>query len=145
MWLAQKRSFPGKRWFSIGLRCLHLVGICGLAGAYLFEQPEAVWHPYLLMTVISGALMMAKEVYSDMIWLYQLRGQIIFFKLLLLAVGLWWFESPEAGVFIVVVVLSGIIAHAPGKVRYYSLWHRQVITRELIEIPVHEVKDCGES
>lgn len=128
----QQRSLPGKRWLGIGLRCLHLIGICGLSGGYLFSLPESEWYGYLLVTLVSGGLMVLKAVYLDGIWLLQLRGQVILLKIALL--GLAVVLSSEAGslVFIVIIVASGIIAHAPGKLRYYSLWHRGVITHEML-------------
>ncbi len=142
--LPPKRDMPGKRWLSICLRCLHLVGIAGLAGAYLYNSPEAEWYPYLLLTLISGCLMLLKEVYCDAIWLLQLRGQAIFCKLLLLLAGIWLLPEPDSMLYIIVIVLSGIVAHAPGKVRYYSFWHRSVLTRELLCQETTEIKNCGE-
>ncbi len=132
-WLVphHKRPLPGKRWLSIMLRSLHLVGIAGLAGAYLYDVPESQWQPYLLLAVISGLLMLAKELYVDGLWLLQLRGQLVVGKLLLLGYGLVWFDQPEAWIYILVILISGIIAHAPGKVRYYSLWYRCLLSREV--------------
>jgi len=143
--LCRQRSFPAKRWVSIGLRCFHLVGICGLAGGYLFGLPESEWFIYLLITLASGFLMILKEVYTDGIWLLQLRGQVIFFKLLLLGIGVVFLPEPDIRIFLVVVFISGVVAHAPGKLRYYSIWHGQVLTREMLTNPESEVKDCGES
>ncbi|MCP4596710.1 hypothetical protein [Neptuniibacter sp.] len=143
-WLfpSQKRVIPHKRWFSISLRTLHLVGIAGLAGAYLYQQPESSWYPFLLMTVISGFAMAAMEAYSDGIWLIQLRGTAIGIKLLLLSTVLWWFDQPNASIYFLCIIISGIVSHAPGRLRYYSIWHRRVIT-EPIQLAPGEVKDCG--
>lgn len=147
-WLvpSQKRYIPARRWVSISLRSLHLVGIAGLAGAYLFQLPEAAWHPYLLLTLSSGVLMICKEVYADGIWLLQLCGQMVLLKLLILGAGLLWFDRPEAGVYILVILIAGVFSHAPGKVRYYSLWYRRVLTREVyFGLGKGNIKDCGES
>lgn len=138
----EKRDIPAKRWLGISLRTLHLFGMAGLAGAYLFQQPESSWYPYLLLTVITGLLMAAMEVYSDGIWLVQLRGTAIVFKLMLLSTVLWWFEQPNAYIYFSVIVISGVVSHAPGKLRYYSIWHRRVITEPLV-LAANEVKDCG--
>jgi hypothetical protein len=128
----QQRSIPAKRWLSIGLRCLHLVGICGLSGAYLFSLPQAEWYGYLLITLVSGGLMVLKEIYLDAMWLLQLRGQVILFKIVLLGLAAVYFPKMDSLIFLVIIVASGIIAHAPGKLRYYSLWHRGVITHETL-------------
>ncbi|GGK79449.1 hypothetical protein GCM10007941_32150 [Amphritea balenae] len=142
----QKRHLPGKRWLSIILRSLHLVGIAGLAGAYLFDQPESVWFPYLLLGVGSGVLLLAKELWVDPIWLYQLRGQLVLMKLLLLAVGVYWLDSPQAWIYIVVILVSGVISHAPGKVRYYSVYYGKTFTREVwLGQQNPKVRDCGDN
>jgi len=135
-----KRDFPGRRWLSITLRTLHLMGVAGLAGAYLFHLPDSQWMPYLWLAVLSGFLMAAMAVYVDGIWLLQLRGQAIFLKLLLLSTVFWLFDEPQSGIYLLVILISGVVSHAPGKVRYYSLWHRKVLTKaDLIN------KNCGES
>ncbi|WP_432470822.1 hypothetical protein [Amphritea sp. HPY] len=142
----KKRPLPGKRWISIILRSLHLVGIAGLAGAYLFSQPESVWFPYLILGVGSGVLLMAKELWVDSIWLYQLRGQLVLFKLVLLAAGLYWFEHPQAWIYIVVILISGVISHAPGKVRYYSFFYGKILTREVWKGEQNpKIRDCGDN
>lgn len=126
----QKRDIPGRRWISIVLRSLHLLGIAGAAGGYLYQLPAASWHPWLMLAVSSGALMVAKELYVDAIWLLQLRGQLILCKLMLLACNHLWWNSPQAWVYVLVILISGLISHAPGNVRYYSLWHRCLLKRE---------------
>ncbi len=142
----QKRSLPGKRWISIILRSLHLVGIAGLGGAYLFSQPEPVWFPYLIVGVGSGALMVAKELYVDAIWLYQLRGQLVLFKLALLMTGFYWFAQPQAWIYILVILISGVISHAPGKVRYYSIIYGKTLTREVWQGETNiKIRDCGDN
>ncbi|WP_296056129.1 hypothetical protein [uncultured Amphritea sp.] len=142
----QKRPLPGKRWISIILRSLHLTGIAGLAGAYLFSQPQSVWFPYLILGVGSGVLMVAKELYVDSIWLYQLRGQLVLFKLVLLTAGLYWFAQPQAWIYIVVILISGVISHAPGKVRYYSFIYGKTLTREVWEGQAGvKIRDCGDN
>lgn len=124
------------------MRTLHLLGICGLAGAYLFQQPEAAWFPYLLMTVLSGLVMAGLEIYSNPIWLLQLRGHVIGIKLLLLSTMTWWFEQPNSLIYIFIIVISGVVSHAPGRLRYYSVFYRRVLTEDIIRKP-DEIKDCG--
>lgn len=138
----EKRVIPYKRWISITMRTLHLIGIAGLAGAYLYQQPEAAWYPFLVVTVISGFIMAGMEVYADGIWLIQLRGTAIGVKLALLSSVIWWFDQPNAFIYFLAIIISGIVSHAPGRVRYYSVWHRRVIT-EPLELRPGEIKDCG--
>ncbi|MBU2967272.1 hypothetical protein Q4508_11775 [Amphritea sp. 2_MG-2023] len=141
-----KRHLPGKRWLSIVLRSLHLVGIAGLAGAYLFDQPEAAWWPFMILGIGSGILMAAKELYVDSIWLYQLRGQLVVLKVLLLLSGLYWFNQADAWIYIVVILISGLISHAPGKVRYYSVIYGKTLTRDIWQGDTHaKVRDSGDN
>ena len=119
---ARSRGFPGKRWVNIGLRTLHLVGTAGLGGAYLYQASPADWLPYLWLTVTTGMVMALLECWSNGIWLIQLRGLVIMLKLVLLAlIGLT--QGAELVLFLLVIGLSGVIAHAPGSVRYYSPYH----------------------
>lgn len=138
----EKRVISHKRWFSISLRTIHLIGVAGLAGAYLYDQPYSVWWVYLFATVISGFVMAAMEIYCDGIWLIQMRGTAIALKLFLLSTMLWWFNQPEAWIYFIVIIISGVVAHAPGRLRYYSIWHRRVIT-EPIQLGPQQIKDCG--
>jgi len=120
---ATSRSFTGMRWVNITLRTLHLIGVAGLGGAYLYAAPQALWQPYLWLTLFSGIGLVAISLYATALWLLQLRGLVILLKLALLGLMLWWpgFDLPLG---MLVIVLSSVIAHAPGDIRYYSPWHR---------------------
>ena len=118
------RDFPGQRWVNISLRTLHLIGIAGLGGAYLYAVPQELWQPYLWLTLSSGIGLVCVSLYSSAIWLLQLRGQLILFKLILLGLILQW-PALNWGVGMMVIAISSVIAHAPGNLRYYSLWHRR--------------------
>jgi hypothetical protein len=107
-----------------GLRCAHLVGVGGLGGAYLYEGPREIWFPFLVLTLLSGILMTALELWSSRYWLVEVRGLAIVLKVLLLG----WvqvIDEFQATAFIVVIVISGITSHAPAALRYYSVWHGQ--------------------
>lgn len=122
--LAPPRSFPGRRWVMTGLRALHLVGVGGIGGAYLYEGPREIWMPFLVITLVSGILMTALELWSSRYWLVEIRGLTIAIKVALLGlVGV--IDEFEATAFIVVIVISAISAHAPAAFRYYSVWHRR--------------------
>lgn len=90
--------------------------------------------------------MVAKELYTDGIWLVQLRGQVVMTKMLLLGVCWFHFEIMETSVYMLSIIASGIISHGPGKLRYYSLWHRKVYTADVRKgKPLGPVKNSGES
>ncbi len=114
--------FPGQRWVDISLRTLHLVGLSGAGYGFLGAGDNFEWRPFLLLTVLSGTAMMLISIWSNGIWLLQLRGQTILLKLGLLGLIL---IQPDchAELFIAVIVLSGLISHAPANTRYYSVFY----------------------
>ncbi|WP_432696531.1 hypothetical protein ACQUQP_18650 [Marinobacterium sp. YM272] len=120
------REIPGKRYISLTLRGLHLVGVAGVAGLFLFQLPFEQWYLYGLLALVSGVLMMVMEIWGDGVWLFQLRGQAVLLKLVLLAAALIWPASATIN-FILIVLLSAFFSHAPGKIRYYSIWHGEVV------------------
>ncbi|MES9936993.1 MAG: hypothetical protein ABW153_11150 [Sedimenticola sp.] len=122
----QSRIVPGERWLNVFLRTLHLVGMVGLGAGFLYAAADDTWRLYLQLTLASGFALVLISVYTNGIWLVQLRGQMILLKLLLLAMAFWW-PDWKLLLFILVVVISGWIAHAPARVRYYSLYHRRQI------------------
>lgn len=122
----ESRGFPGGRWLRVGLRSLHLLGTAGVGGGFLYGAPPEAWLPWLWLTVASGAAMMALELWSNGVWIVQMRGLAMLLKLALLALAVWLGE-PRADLLIAVILISGIIAHAPARLRYYSPWHRRRI------------------
>lgn len=116
------RRWSGRRWLSITLRSLHLVGTAGVGGGFLYGAPEAAWLPYLWMLAGSGVGMVVLQSWGNPLWLVQLRGISVLAKLALLACLLWT-PAPALPLFVAVIVISGVIAHAPGDVRYFSVWH----------------------
>lgn len=116
----ESRYFSGQRWLNIALRTAHLVGISGVGGGFLFNLEFELWRYYLILTLVSGSLMMAIESWSNGVWLIQLRGFAIFLKLSLLAILL--IIGANSLMMISVIVISGVIAHAPAKVRYYYIF-----------------------
>jgi hypothetical protein len=116
------RHLPGRRWWMTGLRTLHLVGVAGIGAAYLLGIAPAGWQTYLWLAVASGMGMAAIEVWLNGIWLVQLRGIAVFAKLLLLG-AIPVFPGSAAPLFILVIVISGVVSHAPASLRHYSVLH----------------------
>ncbi len=120
----KSRAFPGQRWANILLRSLHLVGVTGVGAGVLIGIPAADWQVYYLLTLCSGFLLVAIALWSSAIWLCQVRGAAVLLKLLLLVL-LGVVPELSAMLLLTVVMLSGIVSHAPGELRYYSLCHRR--------------------
>ena len=107
----------------MSLRTLHLVGVAGLGAGFLYAAADESWLLYFYLTQVTGILMVLVALYRNFIWLIQLRGQAVLFKLLLLGL-IPLFPELKAVLLILVVLVSGWISHAPGRVRYYSIYHR---------------------
>lgn len=116
-----------KRWTKISLRTLHLLAVAGVGGGILFGLEKDLWIGYWWLAMASGVLMMLVDIISNPVWMVQVRGVSIFIKLILLAcLGI----NPDWDGFLVmlIIIISAVISHAPGKLRYYSLRHRKVIS-----------------
>ncbi len=123
---SQSRYFPGQRWINILLRTLHLIGIAGLGGGFLYSKVVPGWEPFWDLTIWSGLGLVVISIWNNGIWLIQLRGQAVLFKVLLLAMIPLW-PAMKLPFFVAVIAISGLISHAPARVRYYSLYHRRQI------------------
>ena len=101
---------------------MHLIGIAGLGGGFLYQSPTEVWLPYLILSIVSGFGLMCLAIWTDGIWFIQLRGIAILIKLILL-LSMPFLKGYAGYALIIAIVISGVIAHAPGDVRYYSIFH----------------------
>jgi len=119
-----------KRWTKISLRTLHLLSVAGVGGGILFGLEKDLWIDYWWLALASGGLMMLIDILSNRVWLVQIRGVAIFSKLILLAF-LGSFPGWDGYLLTVIIIISGVISHAPGNLRYYSLYHRKVISNIL--------------
>ncbi|MES9906126.1 MAG: hypothetical protein ABW168_26040 [Sedimenticola sp.] len=124
----ESRFFEGQRWANVIFRTLHLVGLAGVGAGFFYPAVDDSWRLYFWLTMISGVGLMLISIWSNGIWLVQLRGQAIMLKLLLLAL-IPLLPDFRAALFLSVIVISGLISHAPANTRYYSLIHRRRIDR----------------
>ncbi len=118
-----------KRWTKISLRTLHLLAVAGVGGGILFGLEQSLWISYWWLALVSGVLMMVIDIVSNPVWVVQVRGLVIFLKLILLAL-LGQSSTLDPILLIVIIIISAIISHAPGKLRYYSVLHKKVISSD---------------
>ena len=118
-----------KRWTKISLRTLHLLALAGVGGGILFGLDKGLWLNYWWLAMASGVLMMLMDIVSNPVWLVQVRGLVIFLKLILLGF-LGTYPAWDNLLLAVIIIISAVISHAPGKLRYYSVYHRKVITSD---------------
>ncbi len=111
------------------MRTLHLLAIVGVGGGVIFGLEKDLWLSYWWLAITSGALLILMDVIPNPVWLVQVRGITIMLKLVLLAL-LGVYPGWDAHILMLTIILSAVISHAPGKLRYYSLYHRRVITSD---------------
>jgi hypothetical protein len=116
-----------KRWSKISLRTLHLLSVTGVGGGVLFSVDKSVWINYWWLAFASGVLMMLIDIFSNPVWLVQVRGLVIYIKLILLVL-LGSYPVWDKPLLFIIIVISAVISHAPGKIRYYSFYHRKSIS-----------------
>ena len=115
-----------KRWTKISLRTLHLLAVAGVGGGILFGVDKDLWIGYWWLALASGTLMTLMDMVANPVWIVQVRGMVIVLKLVLLAL-LGLIPGWDSYLLAIIIILSAVISHAPGKLRYYSLYHRRVI------------------
>lgn len=116
-----------KRWTKISLRTLHILAVAGVGGGILFGLEPDQWRNYWWLSLVSGILLMAIDIISNPVWVVQVRGLVIFLKLILVAL-LGSDPSLDRLLLIIIIVISAVVSHAPSKLRYYSIYHRRVLS-----------------
>lgn len=113
----------GRRLANVIVRTFHLVGIAGLFGTAMMGNSESI---YITLAIVSGIILTLLEAYPGTIWFVQIRAICLYLKLLLLLL-LHFYPDAAIPCLIAVIVISGIISHAPSWIRYFSVQHRQVV------------------
>lgn len=118
-----------KRWSKISLRTLHLLAVAGVGGGILFALEKDLWVSYWWLALVSGVLMMLMDIAANPVWIVQVRGLVIILKLILLVL-LGSYPGWDSFLLAVIIIISAVVSHAPGKLRYYSLYHHRVMNSE---------------
>lgn len=118
---SQPRNFFGKRWIQISLRTAHLIGIAGFSGGVLLGVEPKLWIGFLHLTLLSGLSYFLLDIYCNAMALIQVRGVTIFIKMALLST--LYYNPEQAWIVLWIIIISSIISHAPGNLRYFSLLH----------------------
>lgn len=116
LWPEKARSFTGERWVNIALRSVHLVGVSGIGGGFLFDLAPGAWLPFWYLTLGSGLGLAGLYLWGTCAWLVQVKGLAVMLKLVLLAAALR-LPAWRAELFVLTILISGVVAHAPGAVR----------------------------
>lgn len=123
------RSLPGERVIRIALRTAHLAAGGILFGGHFFDVEPQRLLPWLWLTVASGAVFVAVELYGSCVWLVQGRGLMILLKIILLAmVPLLW--AQRMWLLLAVLVIGSIGSHMSSRFRHYSILHGRTFSHK---------------
>ena len=108
------------------IRAMHILGIAGSAAGFLYGVEKSLWLHWWIMAMVTGVIMTGLEIRQSRLWLIQLKGVLTFVKLGLLS-SFFIIPQHKPELFIVILVMSVVIAHGPAGLRHYSIWHRRRI------------------
>jgi len=118
------RPMRGSRAMRTTLRTVHLIAIAALYGGHVFGVEKERLLPALVAVLASGAAFMVFEVLRSPIWLVQLRGVATYIKIAMMSsVGIFW--DQRVLILTAVLAIGVVVAHMPGRYRYFSLLHRR--------------------
>ncbi len=116
------RELPAERTIRTTLRTAHIAAFGILLGGHVFDVDAERLRFWLWLTVATGGLFVALELYGSFVWLQELRGWLTGCKLLLLGlVPFCW--TRRIWLLLSVLVIGSLCSHMPGRFRYYSVWH----------------------
>ena len=126
---AGKFRIPYSRAWNIGTRTAHILAFSVLVGGHVFGVAKEALMPWLCATLVTGAALSIIEAFPSWRWFYQGRGVLVLSKLALLAVVPYAWDYRVAVLFLVVVITS-VGSHMPGRYRYFSVVHGQVLKED---------------
>ena len=117
------------RFWNVVFRTLHLASFGLVLGGYAFDvDPERV-APALIATITTGALLVMLELYADPRWPFLGKGLFVLAKLALFLLMPVW-PGGRMPLLVAIVVLAGIGAHMPRRLRHYSVLERRVVSHD---------------
>ena len=115
------------RAWNIAFRTLHLVAFGLVLGGYAYDVDPGRVAPALIATIATGALLVLVELAADPRWPFLGKGVMVLAKLaLLLLVPV--FPGARGALLVAIVVLAGVGAHMPRRLRHYSVLERRVVS-----------------
>ena len=120
------RVLPYARPINIALRTAH-IGVTGIFfGGHAFDIEAERLLIWLFLSIVTGGLLAAVEAYPSCRWFYQGRGVCVYCKLILLCLIPWMWSS-RVVILCTVIVIASVGSHMPGRFRYYSFVHHEVL------------------
>ena len=111
--------FAGRRWLSITLRSLHLVGVVLTAMAIFGNSPHQ--QAAFISTFVTGLGLFGIELWRSREHWKELAGAFVLLKLLLV-LAMILMPSHAGSLFWILLISSSVISHAPKSFRHRRLF-----------------------
>lgn len=115
----QRRDFPGRRWLTIVLRSLHLVGVVLVGAALLGGGGDRQVAAMLMLA--TGVTLYGLDLWANSAHFGELAGVFILVKLLLV-LAMVLYPASAAVLFWLLILASSVVSHAPGNFRHVRIW-----------------------
>ena len=115
-----ERTLPAERWVRIGLRTAHLMSMAAYVGGSVFAVGSERLALPLALTLVTGVLFAALEMFGTLNWLFELRGLATVAKTALLAL-VAVFPPMRIPLLFTVLAIGSVSSHMPAKLRYFSI------------------------
>jgi len=117
------RQLHWSRPLQVAARTVHVAAMGLLLGGIAFQAPPAQLRLHILLTVISGLLLLAIDLGKSFIFLYQGAGAAVLLKLLLIgaahALPAWRLE-----LYLAATAVASVGSHMNSAWRHFSLLRR---------------------
>lgn len=123
------RDLRWARPVQVALRTLHVAAMGVVLGGLAFDVAPERLHLAGLLTVASGAGLLAVEIARSGVYLYMLAGAVTLLKLALLVIG-QAYPAARFELYLAATLLAAVASHASWRWRHWSLLHRRTLTRE---------------
>ena len=120
------RSLRWARPVQLVLRTVHIAAMAFVLGGVAYRAPgEALALPVVL-TVVSGVLLLAVDAVRSGVFLYLACGLAVYLKVVLLVLG-GVFPSARLELTLAATVVASFASHMSAPLRHYSFFHRRVL------------------
>lgn len=121
---SEPRTYSGQRMVKAVARAIHVLCAGTFVGAYILESDPAQRSSWLFAAVISGAIILALDLYETSAFLFQVRGLVVAAKVAALT-ALPHVEPFGDWLLGAIVILSVASSHASSEVRHHLVFGRE--------------------
>jgi len=108
---------------------VHIVSMALVLGGVAWHVPEEPMRHTILLTVVSGVLLLAIDLAKSCVFLYQGAGVAAIVKLALVGLG-WHLPEARLAFYLAATVVGSVGSHMSGAWRHYSFLDRKVLKQD---------------